>query len=319
MLTLSVVVPATDAPPTITSCHRALLASVDPPEEVIVVDGPAWLSASAARNVGAARACGDVIVFVDADVVVHRDALSRIRRTFEASPELGGVFGSYDDAPAGVGLVSQFRNLLHHHVHHESAGSAETFWTGLGAVRRASFLAIGGFDEDRYPHPSVEDIELGCRLRARGETIVLDPTIQGTHLKVWTLRSMVSTDLLRRGIPWVALQVRARRVSGALNCGWRHRASALATLAAVAGALFGRRKVALAGLGALLTLNWSFYRLLGRQRGVAGASMGVLLHGLHHLVGVVAVPCGVVAVLASAPRSRSRPTPLAVIAEQEAA
>ena len=93
-------------------------------------------------------------------------------------------------------------------------------------VRRGSFLAAGGFDEDRYPHPSIEDIDLGHRLTARGALVLLDPAIQGTHLKAWTLRSMLWTDFARRGVPWVALQLRDRRLSTALNCGWRHRLSA---------------------------------------------------------------------------------------------
>ena len=55
---------------------------------------------------------------------------------FAADPTLSALFGAYDDLPAAPGIVSNFRNLLHHHVHHRNAGPAETFWTGLGAVRR---------------------------------------------------------------------------------------------------------------------------------------------------------------------------------------
>ena len=42
---------------------------------------------------------------------------------------------------------------------------ARTVWAGLGAIRRKAFEAIKGFDADRYPRPSIEDIELGDRLR----------------------------------------------------------------------------------------------------------------------------------------------------------
>jgi Glycosyl transferase family 2 len=294
MIYLSVVVPATDAPPTLARCRAALAAAHDPPDEVIVVDGPPHLSAAGARNVGVERCSGDVVVFVDADVEVHPDAFSRMRAAF-ADPGLDAVFGSYDDTPHDRGVVSAFRNLLHHHVHQASAGPADTFWTGLGAVRRPILLAVGGFDEQRYPHPSIEDIELGHRLTASGARVMLDPAIQGTHLKTWTLSSMLWTDFARRGVPWVALQVRTRRVSAALNCGWRHRLSAAACALGVVFAVLGLPLLVAATGAAVLTMNHAFYALLMRRQGLWQAFASVLLHGLHHLVSVAAVPAGIAA------------------------
>lgn len=297
---MSVVVPATDDPPTLGRCVAAIRASHQPPDELIVVTD-AGLSAAAARNRGAADASGDVVVFVDADVEVHPDALGRIRSRFDEEPALGAVFGSYDDAPADRRLVSAFRNLLHHHVHHHGAGPAETFWTGLGAVRRPVLLAVGGFDADRYPHPSIEDIELGDRLRRAEHPVALDPTILGTHLKTWTLRSMVATDFARRAVPWISLQVRAGRPSRTLNCGWRHRLSALATVVAVVAGALALAPLAVAGLTALVGLNAGFYGLLVRRLGPLQAAAGVALHGLHHLVAVAAIPVGVAAGLRARP------------------
>ena len=292
---LSVVVPATDRPATLARITAAIRRAQAPPDEVIVVDGPPELSAAAARNLGARRAAGDLLVFVDADVEVHRDAFARIRAAFDADPDLTAVFGSYDDRPSARGRISVFRNLLHHHVHQASAGPAETFWAGLGAVRRDAFLAVGGFDEGRYPHPSVEDIELGVRLAGRGARLRLDPRIQGTHLKTWTLRTMVWTDFARRGIPWVALQLHSGRPSTALTCGWHHRLSAAACL--LAGASAVRRSptgVALSGL-TLVSLNRSFYRLLARHGGRRDALLGVALHALHHLTAVASLVGGLAA------------------------
>lgn len=299
---LTVVVPATDEPPTLARCLAALEASHDPADEVVVVTDPV-LSATAARNDGVARATGDVVVFVDSDVEVHPQALGRLRAALDADDQLTAVFGSYDDAPADPGVVSAFRNLLHHHVHHRSAGPAETFWTGLGAVRRQAFLDVGGFDEEQYPHPSIEDIELGDRLCAAGHRVALDPTALGTHLKVWTVRSMLWTDFIRRGVPWVSLQVRRRRISGALNCGWRHRLSAAATVVAVVAAALAVLPIFLAAVAALVGLNLGFYALLLRRLGPLHAVAGVGLHGLHHLVAVAAVPVGVVAGLLGGTRT----------------
>jgi GT2 family glycosyltransferase len=290
---LSAIVPATNHPSTLGLCTAAIEAAESPPDELIVVDKPPLAGPAEARNRGVDRAHGDVVVFVDADVVVHRDAFVRIRRAFEEDPELAALFGSYDDATVAADPVSAFRNLLHHAVHQSSAGEVGTFWAGLGAVRRSTFLASGGFDAVRYPRPSIEDIDLGMRFAAEGARIVLDPSIQGTHLKSWSLGAMLRTDLFDRAAPWVALLLRQGTVPSTLNLGWRHRLSAAALLIAVAGVGTRRMPLAAGGAAAFLALNASFYKLIARKRGPAQAAAGVGLHAIHHLAGVAAVPLGV--------------------------
>ena len=288
-LTLSVVIPATDESATLDRCLAAIKSAVSPPEQVIVVDRPPGASPTVARNSGVKQSNGNVIVFVDADVEVHTDAFRRIRATFESDPELTAVFGSYDDDPAWADVVSQFRNLLHHHVHQACPGPVASFWAGLGAIRRDAFLSAGGFAE----HP-IEDIELGMRLAAAGDRVVLDPALLGRHLKRWTLWSMIRTDLLIRGAPWVGLAIRHRTSPTALNLGWRHRLSAAAAVSSVASLLLRRPAAAIGGLSILIGLNRSFYGLLLRRRGPIHAIAGIGLHVLHHLVGAAAVPTGIV-------------------------
>jgi hypothetical protein len=169
-----------------------------------------------------------------------------------------------------------------------------TFWAGLGAVRREAFLAVGGFDEQRFPHASIEDIDLGMRLVASGGRIMLDPRIQGKHLKRWTLANMVRTDFLRRGIPWVQLLLVNPTQSRALNLGWRHRTSAVASVALITGCVVRRPRVTMVAAVGILALNQRFYLLLLKQRGRRGAAAGFPLHVLHHLVSVAAVPVGIV-------------------------
>ena len=301
---LSVIVPATDSRATLTACIDAVNGALEAPEEVIVVGEPPDASAAEARNLGAARASGEALVFVDSDVVVHLDAFVRLRRALESNPDVAAVFGSYDDVPATRGVVSAFRNLLHHHVHHEGAGYVSTFWSGLGAVRTEAFREVGGFD------PSwafMEDVDLGMRLTRR-HTILLDPTIQGTHLKEWTLLEMVRNDFSRRGIPWVLMLLDERSLPAELNLGWRHRASAAASLALVGGAVSRKPRIAVAALLTLLALNAPFYGLLARRRGPREAALGVGLHALHHLAGIAAIPAAVAVRLNGAPVRRAERT-----------
>jgi glycosyltransferase involved in cell wall biosynthesis len=294
---LAAVVPATNAPPTLERCVASIRAILAENEELYVIDEPSSAGPSRARNIGASLASGDILVFVDSDVEVHADAFDRIRSAFSDDPELSAVFGSYDSEPHPHGLISDFRNLLHHHVHTRGAGSATTFWAGLGAVRREAFHSVGGFDAGRFPRASVEDIEFGMRLSSAGARIVLDPRIQGKHLKRWTLANMVRTDLLRRGAPWVRLLLERGSSSNALNLGWRQRASVVVSLLFVTAVAVRRPGVAATGAVTLVVLNRSFYRLLARQGGWRLAVAGPPLHLVHHLVSAAAVPLGVASYL----------------------
>jgi hypothetical protein len=289
-ISLAAIVPATDRPVTLPACLAALQAGERRPDETIVQREPAAAGPAVARNLGAAGTGADVLVFVDSDVEVGPGALAAIECQFAEDPGLIAVFGAYDDDPRHPGLTSRYRNLLHHHVHSGAAGEAETFWAGLGAIRREAFEAAGGFDAERFPQPSIEDIELGARLRRGGARIVLDPSIRGRHLKSWTPWSMVRTDLTRRGIPWTRLLLREGSGSSALNLGPRHRASAAASIA-LAGAVLARRpRLAAAALAANLVLDRGLYALLARRGGAGLLLAGIGLHQVHQLTAAASVP-----------------------------
>lgn len=313
---LTVIVPAYRCAAMLRACLAGLLASDLPRAqwELIVVDDgspddtPVVAATAAdrvlrvangprgpghARNEGAKVARGDVLLFVDADVVVAPGTLSATAALFAADPTLTAAFGAYDDAPADPGLVSQYRNLLHRWVHLRHAGEAETFWAGCGAVRRADFLAVGGFDTVRFPRPQVEDIELGYRLRARGGRIVLDPAMQGKHLKRWTLWGMLRTDLLDRAVPWARLLL-ARTDRGShrpLNLERREQLFTLLAggmvLATTLGVLFREAAWlwgALACAGLIVAGNAPLFAWFGARRGWGFALVTVPLRLGYYLV-----------------------------------
>lgn len=288
---LAVVIPATDRPATLARCRTAIESQLEAGDRLEVVEDCRRPGPAAARNEGVRRAGSEceVLVFVDADVVIAPGGLARIRSAFASDPGLAALFGSYDDCPEAAGLVSRFRNLLHHHTHQRGAGVASTFWAGLGAVRRAAFEAAGGFDEARYRRASIEDIDLGVRLAADGLRIELDPALQGTHLKLWRLRDMLRTDLLDRGVPWVELMLRRGEARDELNLGWRNRLSALAALGALAGLLARRPRISVLAATAVAALNPGLYLLLWRRLG-AGAVPALSLHLVHLVTAALALP-----------------------------
>jgi GT2 family glycosyltransferase len=242
---VSVIVPARNAAGDLRSCLERLQASQGCRFEVIVIDDAstdetpnvAWefgvrllqteqrRGPAHARNRGAAAARGEILVFIDADVLVYPDTLQHFIRTLHEA-DCAAVFGSYDTQPSATNLVSQYKNLVHHHVHQHAHREATTFWSGCGAIRRSIFDELGGFSES-YSRPCIEDIELGIRLRRPGYRIVLDKQIQVTHTKRWTIWSLVRTDVFDRGIPWTRLILQQRDMPNDLNLKMSQRISAV--------------------------------------------------------------------------------------------
>lgn len=180
----------------------------------------------AARNIAAEQAEGNILWFVDADVVVREDSASILNQGFN-NTEVTAIFGSYDDAPPAQNFLSQYKNMIHHFYHQKANKEASTFWAGCGAVRKQEFLQVGGFDIEQFKHPSVEDIELGYRLRAAGGKIHLLTELQSTHLKVWRFINLVHTEFFRRAIPWSRLMLRQKKLTNDLNVGIGERFRAL--------------------------------------------------------------------------------------------
>ena len=223
---------------------------------------------AAARNAAARHARGHILTFLDADVLVHADALDRLSRKFCENAKLDAVMGSYDRQPSANGLVSRFRNLLHSFVHHRANPKACTFWAGCGAVRKDRFQELGGFNED-FNRPAIEDVEFGLRLHEIGGSIEIDPKIQVTHRKSWTLGSMVWTDFTSRAIPWARL-ISRYPLPYDLNFRVSDRLSAILTAFTLPAIVFA---IVLGGVAwflpflilcAIWLINWPLFRYLGR-------------------------------------------------------
>jgi len=318
---VAVVVPAHNAADTLDRCLRALVAAVPPPAQIVVADDasappvdPAQIAAlcgpvpwrvvrtgdaawgpARARNAAAAAAdpSADTLAFVDADVLVRPDTLKKLTRVLRGG--VAAAFGSYDDDPEAPAVASLYANLRHHQTHQDGDGPAETFWSGCGVIDRAAFDAAGGFAA-AYGRPSIEDIELGGRLRSAGQGIALVADAQCRHLKAWTLRSLWRTDVYQRALPWARLLTRpgaARPLNArpgehvaALGAGVAALGGGLAGVAAAAGSGRGAAlgvAAAMAGLAAVAALN---RRLLGKLRqrgGLTAAAGGLGLHTLYYL------------------------------------
>ncbi len=301
------VIPARNAAATIEKCINALRAAQPRPSRIIVYDDastdstaararalgaeviagpPGPLGPATARNAASANVETDVILFVDSDVQVEVNAAALLLQTLDERPDVAAAFGSYGARQHAPNVAARYANLRHHYVHQNGAGAAETFWTGLGAVRRTAFVDVGGFNE-AYSKPCMEDIDLGYRLRQHGWQIRLVPEAQGAHLKNWTLRQLWHDDVFTRALPWSRMLV-ANAGKSSLNTTYKERVAA--ACAALCVSLFfaslahsHAAYLFIASTFFYYLINADFFSTLWRHGGWRVGLFGPLLHICYHL------------------------------------
>ena len=176
-MTFSVVIATKDRAPLLDAALASLRAQDGAPElELVVVDngssdatpqvarrhGAQYVfvaepNRGKARNAGVARASGDAILFVDDDVVTPPHFVAAHAQAHDADIFPLAVSGPIVNIPdAALRPAPTAANF-----------SRAFFVTCNVSVRRASLLAVGGFDE-KFDLYGWEDTELGARLRDHG-------------------------------------------------------------------------------------------------------------------------------------------------------
>jgi GT2 family glycosyltransferase len=304
---ISVVIPVYNGSLFLEQCLKAVFCSDFSSFEVIVIDdhssdGSAAIARrfpckvlesamnvgpAAARNTGAAGACGRIFFFLDADILVKRNSLSLIAATMEADLELAALFGSYERKTVPRDFVSRYKNLVHHYTHQNSREDAYTFCSGFGAIRREVFEKLGGFDpECRF----LEDVELGYRMSRVGLRVRLCRNLQMTHCKQYTVGSLIRSDLFGRAIPWTRLILDTGIVRNDLNTQWNNVLSVpVAFLLLVSPALPGARATVPLLACVLVLLNVGLLSLTYAEGGILFALQSCFLCWLGYIYSGVGV------------------------------
>ena len=191
----SVIIPCRNGERIVAEAVRSALSQAEAPLEVIVVDDSSTdatsqealaagarvlrteqhRSAGGARNIGIEASSGDVLAFLDADVVAPADWLARVRAAFENDPQVVAVGGSVVNGRPGVwGDLDLYLN------HSEWIGGRPSV-KGLipthGVAYRREAVGPVRFVETNLG----EDASFGAAVHARGGRLWYDPKIVMTH------------------------------------------------------------------------------------------------------------------------------------------
>lgn len=322
-IALSVIVPVHDASPLLAETLAAILASEMPrwSYELIVVDdtsgdrsiavaarhadtiiripgrpaGPAY-----ARNRGAERARGELIAFVDADVLVRPSTLPRMAEMLSAKPDLDAVVASYDDQPLQANAVSQYWNLLQHLAGRHGAGMGAHSIAGCSMLRRSSLLASHMYDEWRFRTDCVEGLDLGQRMAEEGRNVLLSADLHVTHMRRWDTASLLRdvwgrSEAIARSLGYQRTRRQSRsEVLFTLGALALPVISLVASLALIAptGSHPSLPVKMLGIVGLLVAANLRVYRFLARTRGFLFAVRMAPLHVLSQLVAVAGLCTG---------------------------
>lgn len=226
-LSVSVVIPAYNAERTLAACLDSVYGQTSPVHEVIVVDdgstdrtaaiaqgypctlisGGGNRGVSAARNAGVAAATGEVVFFLDSDEALTEDSVANAVEILLDDPECACVHGLmapdplFDDGP-----VERYRMLHSYWWRVRGVGESQTAFFSQGAVRRAVFDHLGGFDESLRDS---EDLEFSDRL-APHYRIVMTDRIMAYHDDEYRLRPLLG-EIFRRAQLLVPAMASARR------------------------------------------------------------------------------------------------------------
>ncbi|MEU5721991.1 glycosyltransferase family A protein [Micromonospora sp. NPDC047738] len=211
---VSVVIPCYNRARTVELCVRSVRQQTYPAIEIIVVDdassdGSAGVAESAgatvlrlptnsgpgaARNLGAERARGEILFFLDADVALEPGSVAAAVAKLRSTPRLGAICGVLrPESLLSDNLVAEYRALQMYHWWLAREGPMEGLHTALCAMRAEVFREIGPFNPDLR---HTEAPEYGHRIRQRYD-VHSTAAIAGVHDHDTTLRVLLPKVFLR--------------------------------------------------------------------------------------------------------------------------
>jgi glycosyltransferase involved in cell wall biosynthesis len=202
----SLIIPAWNAEKTISDCILSSIEAENSPEEIIIVDdcsedktinvilnlkkkhpkikllrmdinsGP-----SAARDYGVHKAKGEILFFTDSDTIFLNNTFSNCLSTI-LKYNADAVSGIYHPEPINLGKTQLYKALFFHFhfFKHDNPFPYQTFNGQIGAIKKAVYMDVGGYNTDILWGMDYENEEFGRRIIKKHQ-LFLDPHFQVKH------------------------------------------------------------------------------------------------------------------------------------------
>lgn len=197
MKPISIIIPVYNSEKTLDACLKSVYSSTYKQFKVILIDDGSTDSSiniakkypvkvirlkqrsgpARARNVGVEHAKGEIIIFIDSDVIVEQDSLNKIINDFRKNDSVVAVNGIYSTTPANKGLFPTYLALQKYYNFSRSGKYFSHLATAFCAIKKNIFLKHKGFNP-RYKE--MEDYELGFRITQHYK-ILLDKNLTCKH------------------------------------------------------------------------------------------------------------------------------------------
>jgi len=128
-----------------------------------------------AKNYGAQKAHGNILLFLDADVFVTKDVVKQVSRVFKDPSVIGATCNNYPAKPKFSELLFfKFYNALIRLVLSLPPSKFKHSRGEFVAVRKAHFERVGGFNERLV---CMEDADLARRLSMLGKFVFINDLV----------------------------------------------------------------------------------------------------------------------------------------------
>ncbi|HZN96518.1 MAG TPA: glycosyltransferase [Gemmatimonadales bacterium] len=178
-----------------------------------------------ARNLGAATASGDPIVFLDADCIPESGWLARL---LVAHDEGAAVVGGALDLPQGVSITARCDYYCGwYHVHSKRpSGVVPNHPPGNLSVRRQVFATSSGFTEQQPVAYAHEELAWQGEVQRSGGRIVFQPAAVVRHYNRPGFK-----NLLKRNYRWGYSAIESKAATKAARMAWLYRYPGLLVVA----------------------------------------------------------------------------------------
>ena len=285
---ISIIIPLYNAEKTLEKCLTAIFNSRYQNFEVLVVDdgskdasikiaesfsckilklthnqGP-----SVARNWGAKNAKGDVLLFIDSDIVIKRDTLDLFVDSLKSYP---AVFGIYTQKPGTDELLTLYQNFYAHKSMKQTRDLTSVLYSYCVAIEKKVFDEVGGFDQS-WVRATFEDVEFGLRVTENGHQIYLNKNIEVVHHANFDLKRFAKNYFFKSLD--LSKFMFGRKKLTLNNEGWTNRNNLVSFLAGVSiipfsiSCFFSGWFVLpfLISMALFLTINLDFYRFILKEK-----------------------------------------------------